>query len=91
MSPESGEPRGLVYLDADDVIAIYAEIFVCSEQQAADQLRSRPGLEGALARPLSHSGYGDAELSLQAAVLAHGIAGGQHFVDGNNRKRSLRC
>jgi death-on-curing protein len=85
VSLESGEPIGLVYLDADDVLAIYAEVFACSEGKAADQLRSRSGLEGALGRPMSHAAYGEADLAAQAAVLAHGIAEGQHFVEGNKR------
>ena len=29
--------------------------------------------------------YQDADLALQAAVLAHGIAEGQQFIDGNKR------
>lgn len=82
MSQEASE---LVYLDVADVIGLYAEIFGCSDADAANQLRSQPGLEGALARPRSHAAYGDADLATQAAVLAHGIAEGQRFVDGNKR------
>ncbi|MDP9365386.1 MAG: Fic family protein [Chloroflexota bacterium] len=73
------------YLDADDVIALHAEIFWCLEQEAADHPRSRPILEEAVARPRQHAHYAGAELALQAAVLAHGIAEGQPFVDGNKR------
>jgi death-on-curing protein len=36
-------------------------------------------------RPSSYAFYQSGDLALQAAVLAHGIAEGQHFVDGNKR------
>jgi death on curing protein len=42
-------------------------------------------LESALARPETYAHYQDADLALQAAVLAHGIAEGQQFIDGNKR------
>ncbi len=74
-----------VYLDVDDALALYAAIVGGTDQQAADQLRDRGGLLGALGRPLSHAQYEDADLALQAAVLAHGIAESQTFVDGNKR------
>jgi death-on-curing family protein len=76
---------GVLYLEIEDVFAIYAELFACSDQEAADQLRSRDGLESALARPLAYAFYEAADLSLQAAALAHGIAEGQYFLDGNKR------
>lgn len=38
-----------------------------------------------MARPLWHAGYGGADVAMQAAVLAHGIAEGQVFIDGNKR------
>jgi death-on-curing protein len=53
--------------------------------EARDQLRSLDGLEGALARPLNHAHYKAADLALQAAVLAAGIAETQPFVEGNKR------
>ncbi len=46
------EEGGFVYLELDDVLVLYAAIFGCSEQEAADQLRNRDGLESALSRPL---------------------------------------
>lgn len=67
------------------MLRVYAEIFECSEQEARDQLRSEPGLLGALARPINHANYARADLALQAAVLAHGIAEGQTFIEGNKR------
>lgn len=42
-------------------------------------------MEGALARPATYAHYQNADLALQAAVLAHGIAEGQFFIDGNKR------
>lgn len=57
----------------------------CSEVTAHDLLRSRDGLEGAIGRLQAHIDYSDADLATLAAVLAHGIAEGQHFLDGNKR------
>ncbi len=73
------------YLTTEDVIGLHAEILGCTEREATDHLRSPEGLEGALARPLWHADYGAADLAMQAAVLAHGIAEGQLFVDANKR------
>ncbi len=73
------------YLTVDDVLGLYAALFGGTVAQAADQLRSRDGLESALARPRQHAHYQAADLALQAAVLAHGVAEGQVFVDGNKR------
>ena len=74
-----------VYLDVDDALALYAAIIGGTDRQAADQLRDRAGLQGALGRPRSYALYEDADLALQAAVLAHGIAESQTFLDGNKR------
>ena len=49
------------------------------------QLRDVRGLEGALARPAAYAHYEQGDLAMQAAVLAHGIAEGQFFLDGNKR------
>lgn len=38
-----------------------------------------------LARPETYVHYEDADLVWQATVLAHGIAEGQQFIDGNKR------
>jgi death on curing protein len=38
-----------------------------------------------LGRPQSYAHYEDADLALQATVLAHGIAETQPFLDGNKR------
>lgn len=82
---QSGEFE-LVYLALTDVLELHALIIDATATEAADQLRNRAGLESALARPETYAHYQqDADLALQAAVLAHGIAEGQQFIDGNKR------
>ena len=78
----------LVYLELDDAIELYAAIIGATTSQAADQLRDRGGLESALSRPLTYAHYEDADIALQAAVLAHGIAESQTFIDANKSWRS---
>ena len=85
MSGEGWGADEIRYLSADDVIGLHADILGCTEREASDQLRNREGLEGAVARPLWHATYGEADLARQAAVLAHGIAEGQLFVDADKR------
>ncbi len=80
-----------LYLTLEDVLALCAEIFSCTEREAADQLRDRGGLESALARPSMYAHYQAADLAMQAAVLAHGIAEGQYFVEGNKRTALAAC
>lgn len=80
--PAGDEP---IYLQLEDALELYATIINATPPQAADHLRNRPGLEGALARPATYAHYRNADLALQAAVLAHGIAEGQFFIDGNKR------
>lgn len=74
-----------IYLSLGDALEIYAAIFKLSTEQAADHLRSQDALEGALGRPATYAHYQQADLALQSAVLAHGIAETQPFVDGNKR------
>jgi death-on-curing protein len=74
-----------VYLTLADVLELHALIIGATAIEAADQLRNRAGLESAIARPETYAHYQDADLALQAAVLAHGIAEGQQFIDGNKR------
>lgn len=78
----AGEP---IYLELVDALELYATIIGGTSTQAADQLRDQGALEGALGRPRSYAHYEDADLALQAAVLAHGIAESQAFVDANKR------
>jgi death-on-curing protein len=80
--PGGSEP---VYLTLDDVLNLHGLIIGASSTQAADQLRNRGGLESALARPAAYAHYEDADLAHQAAALAHAIAEGQQFIDGNKR------
>ncbi len=80
--PAAGEP---IYLELSDALELYAAIIASTPAQAADQLRDQAGLEGALGRPRSYAHYEDADLALQAAVLAHGIAESQAFIDANKR------
>ena len=75
----------LIYLDLEDILEFYAAIIGGTVAQAGDHLRDRSALAGALSRPATHAHYGGADLILQAAVLAHGIAESQLFVDGNKR------
>ena len=79
---EESEPVNLELVDA---LELYAAIVGGTTRQASDQLRDQAGLEGALARPRSYAAYEDADLALQAAVLAHGIAESQAFIDANKR------
>lgn len=80
-----GQSGDVVYLDVEDVIGLYAIALGCGETDAADQLRDEGALDGALARARWHAGLGGADLATQAAVLAHGIAEAQSFIDGNKR------
>jgi death on curing protein len=75
----------LIYLTLEDALEVYAAIIDGTTEQVAAVLRSRSALEGALARPATYAHYQDADLALQAAVLAHGIAESQPFLDGNKR------
>jgi death-on-curing protein len=74
-----------VYLTLADVLELHALIIGATAVEAANQLRNRAGLESAIARPETYAHYQDADLALQAAVLAHGIAEGQQLIDGNKR------
>jgi death on curing protein len=85
VTAEHGEPDELLYLSFEDALEIYASIIDATAEQAADHLRSRDALEGALGRAASYAHYEQADLALQTAVLAHGIAETQPFVDGNKR------
>lgn len=80
--PGEGES---VHLALQDVLELHALILGTTADVAVDRLRDRAGLEGALARPETYARYQDADLALQAAVLAHGIAEGQPFIDANKR------
>ena len=74
-----------IYLTLEDVVELYGLIIGATAAEAADHLRNRDGLESALARPATYAHHEDADPALQATVLAHGIAEGQLFIDGNKR------
>lgn len=74
-----------VYLTRQDALGLYAAFAGGTPADAANVLRSPPALDGALERPRSYARYQDADLALQAAVLAQGIAESQPFLDGNKR------
>ena len=75
----------LLYLELEDVLGLYAEVFGLDDQEARDRLRNEDGLRGPISRPVSYAHYENADVSTQAAVLVHGIAEGQHFLEGNKR------
>lgn len=81
--PEPAEE--LIYLQLEDILELYAAIIGGTTTQAADQLRNRSGLEAALAWSASYTHYESADVAMQAAVLAHGLAEGQLFIDANKR------
>ncbi|HEY7960885.1 MAG TPA: hypothetical protein VID29_03095 [Solirubrobacteraceae bacterium] len=58
----------------EDILELYGLIIGSTATVAADHLRNRDGLESALARPATYAHYENADLALQAAVLAHGCA-----------------
>jgi|SRR5450631_3613663 len=82
--PPDDEPL-LLYLEFEDVLGLYAEIFELSVEEVQDRLRNGDGLQAALNRPKTSAHYEAADIALQAAVLAHGIAEGPHFLEGNKR------
>lgn len=75
----------VLYLDVDDVLRFHARIFGIAPEAARDRLRDARPLESALARPINHARYDGAEVAMQAAIVAHGIAQSQSFIDGNKR------
>jgi len=80
---ESAESVEYVFLVVENILDLFADHFGCSAADAADQLRNKDGLASAVDRPRMYAHYQGADIALQAAVLAHGIAEGQVFVDGN--------
>src|SRR5258708_16468049 len=75
----------LRYLAAEDVVALYAEIFEMSIEEAGDRLRNKEGLRSALNLPRTYAHHQRADVALQAGVLAHAIAEDGHFLDVNKR------
>lgn len=83
MSPESS--ADLLYLELEDVIGLYADLFGLDDQSAQDRLRNPDGLRSALNRAKTYAHYMKADIATQGAALAHGIAEGQPFLEGNKR------
>ena len=81
----SKETPELLYLELDDVLALYADLFALDESGARDRLRNEDGLSSALHRAKSYAQYMNADAATQGAALAHAIAEGQPFLDGNKR------
>jgi death-on-curing protein len=79
------DAEGVEYLALDDVVRLHGRIFGVDADVARDQLRDPGALESAIARPANHAAYQGADLASQAAILAHGIAQSQCFLDGNKR------
>lgn len=75
----------LLYLELEDVLVLYRDLFHLDEQGARDRLRNADGLHSALQRPRTYTHYMGADIATQAAALAHGIAEGQPFLEGNKR------
>lgn len=82
------EDLELVYLTIEDALELYAAIIDGTTAKAGAALRARSALEGALARPATYAHYQDADLALQAAVLAHGIAKASRSSTATNASRS---
>jgi death-on-curing protein len=84
--PEPTEPTpDLLYLELEDLLALYADLFDLDDQGARDRLRNEDGLRSALHRPKTYAHYMSADIAAQAAALAHAIAEGQPFLEGNKR------
>jgi hypothetical protein len=81
----------VVYLGIEDVLEIYGAIIDATAAHAADHLRSRDALEGALGRPWSYAHYVQADVALQASVLAHGIAETQPSWTATSGRRWSPC
>ncbi len=75
----------IVYLNKNDVLELYADLFSLSEQAAEAALIRDDLLESALASPRNHAMYEGADTLEQAAWLGQAIARNHAFVDGNKR------
>ena len=80
---DDGGETEYLYLAVENILDLFADHFGCSVAEAAHQLRNEDGLASVIGRPRMYAHYQGADIALQAAVLAHGIAEGQVFVDGN--------
>lgn len=74
------EPR---WVTKAALMAVHGEQL--AEHGGAEGVRDVGALEAAVARPRNVLAYGTPDLADLAAALAHGIARGHPFVDGNKR------
>ena len=74
-----------MYLNKDDVLALYADLFGLTEQAAEAGLIRDDLLESALASPRNHAPYEGADTLEKAAWLGQAIARNHAFIDGNKR------
>lgn len=79
----------MIYLAPEDMLLIHAAAAGCSEADAGRRLLSLARLESALARPMWYARFVDPDIPYLAAVLAHGLAESQAFIDGNKRTAFL--
>ncbi|MDE2993264.1 MAG: type II toxin-antitoxin system death-on-curing family toxin [Chloroflexota bacterium] len=79
--------ESLTYLSSEEAIRFHADTLGLTWEQATNHLLGggMDKLESALARPRQYAAYTDADLAMQAAVLAHGIVEAHAFQDGNKR------
>ena len=77
--------EGVIYLNADDVLTLYADLFDLTEQAAVAALARQDLLESALASPRNHARYEGSDTIAQAAWLGQAVARNHAFVDGNKR------
>lgn len=83
------------YLSVDDILDLHAQYFSCPESDVEDRLRGgangRACIESAAIKPYTFWMYEDADLALQAAVLADGIAESQCFSIEGNKRTAFVC
>jgi death on curing protein len=80
------------YLTASDVVALTNRFFErLGYAQPVPRGDGLALLESAVHRARTAAHYGGAELVLQAAALANGIALNHPFVDGNKRSAWIAC
>ena len=79
----------MIWINADDVIAIHGQII--KKSGGSDRLRDRAGLEAAIAAPLQSFDSVDFYPTVieKIARLGYGLAGNHAFVDGNKRIGAL--
>lgn len=86
MEPQTENLEGINYLTAAGVLRLHAHVMGCTFEEARNHVLKPRGLESAVMRPQNAAHYeDDADIPLQAAYLAHAIAEGQIFVEGNKR------